>query len=379
MWGIDLKLSRGKMAGLVLLNVIVVVYALHLLNSQFWESGRPKMPASRAAQMLRHLPDVSKTPEATTLFFGHSIFQFFLNPMAFDNVYTKESMRSVSFNLAMTGNMGLGQFAQLLRMGGEFSSIKKKFRSSIFEFSPISYSREFHYREHFRLNYYQPRMFFSNSVFWELIKLDPFMAIFMGVDYFFRPVPHRMLFPYSNWRALEMPILSGRWIGIMNLFDERRFFDKSAWSLDLRGARGWGLPATSADFEKALSSFHSPGVWQSVVDQYRRGLAIDANFKFDLRPIILFVSSLQIAKSFSQKVYVVVLPLAPLLDRHVNQFVDSEGIIDFVRAQSGVEIVDLRYAIPLQDVDFADPQHPRHETMNRLVKILAERLTEQKK
>jgi len=373
------KHSRKKMAALVLLNISIVLCALQFLISKHWEADQPRRFVTRAAQMLNHLSTISKTPEDTTLFFGHSIFQFFLNPVVLDEVYHDRGLPSVSYNMSMSGNMGLGQYTQVLRMAQEFSRNKRKFRATIFEFSPIAYSSEFHNRHQFRLNQLQPRVFFHSSILGEMLKLDPFMALSVALNYYVRPVHYRVLFPFANWRALEMPKRSGVWAGITTLFDESRFFDKYAWSLELRGTRNWGLPATKDDFERTLSSFHQPGAWEFAVNQYRGGNSVDANFKFDLRALDLFVSSLQIAKHFSENVCVLILPSAPALEVFLDEFVDSNGIIESIRARSGAEILDLRKVFPVQDSDFADPLHPRHETMNRFVKVLADRLIQEGK
>jgi len=328
----------------------------------------------RSLEMIRQLPLITKSPDKTNLVFGYSTAQFFLNPEALDRVYHRHGSESKSYNLAMAGYMGMGQYIQLLRLAKEFSGLPSKFRASIFEFHPLSYSQDFHRRHERKLKWIQPADFFTAEIILELIKVDPFMALPVIFNRYIQPPSMDQAFPNAFWRTLEVKKQRGPWPGMAALFGQPRFDDALPWNPESGGMSNWGGPAMRSEFERAIAALHKGRYWTFTVNRMRDGSSLNSNFRVDTKALSLFVSSVKLAKQFSDKVYVFMMPVAPALQLLVNRFVDSEKILTGIRSSADVEVIDLTDSFKVSDDDFADPFHPKHETTDRFVEVLVERI-----
>lgn len=328
------------------------------------------LQTGRFNDLLKNIGSIAGKPESTTLFFGNSIFQLFLDPEMYDRKVRAFGSASESYNLAFAGHMGLGTLAFVERFRSELPA-NTHFREVIFEISPLSYAKQIHREASFALDVERPGIFLSAkmwpSFFWnepELALNALFNVILQPFDWCEAMGVKRRLSLTWDFRPLSIP----------DFVFERPFQEHAFWRLDTRGLSNWNLPESQMAFNRLLSSFREPENWNRMMRTYVRAHAVNSGYRMDDYGVHVFTRSLTAASSFSKKVYGIVMPYEPEFQRLVEQHVDYEGFLRQVAEDSGITIIDLRKEFPVESRDFADAMHLKKEVFDRLLTYLAERL-----
>lgn len=365
---------------LVIINIAFSAFAVRFISD--WarrdEFSVPLVDPIRFKEFMFNIDIVTRNSRSKTLFLGTSVFHYFLDPEFFDSRMRELGVDSQSYNLAFAGMMGTPKLAFVQRIAHEFEIRDAKFKTSIIEFSPVSYASAFYERHRESLDVWSPRIFLNSASWIDLFFEDPRLASLMWVDEWLRPFDIFSLRGLNKFFVVRTYNPNRFWEGVAALWFKDIFIEKHRWNIQRRGLANWNLPQTREEFDRAIAEIHSPQNWSKLVENAHRFLRFDRGFAISERMFDFFLESVRQAKRFSREVYVVVPPYAPDLQVLANRNVNYEYYIDRIQTETSVKVLDGRKILQLSNNDFADFMHLNHAAMARFGNALANQIFQEK-
>lgn len=368
-----MRKRAGLYIGLNLIAALILVYFFSYYSREQMP-GQNTRSVKRFNGIMKSMYEIADNTENKTLFFGTSIFQYFLHPRHFDNHLKDLGIESKSYNLAFEGLVGPGQLALVSRLESEFEKRNAHFRASVFELSPVCLNRRFYDWHREMLDFTLPAIFIDSNTWAKMFIKDAPSTSYLWFDQFFRPASWPLRNPIGDFLGYSRADMADRWSELVLLWENRKFMEFPAWNPYHGGLSNWNFPETKHDFDLAIAELHKPDNWEKMSDLYVRANNVDGTFAYSERVVDAFIESVNSAAKFSKRVYLVILPYSPSLQKHADKFVDYEFIKKKFEKSTAATIVDLRQAFPVTDANFADAMHPDHPTMDRYMKILADRI-----
>jgi hypothetical protein len=324
--------------------------------------------------VVNSMPQILEHSDTKTLFIGTSIFHYFLRPDAFDESMANHGVKTTSYNMGFGGLMGPSYLALVNRLFDEAKG--NRFRAVVFEFSPVSLSRQFYESYKTELDLDFPAIFLSGPSLWRFAQRDPPSASWMLLNQTLQPFDWGKfgLFYRFIWGRERYQV--GRMAGAPGLFQLPEYYEVPEWNATVNGRYDWNLARSASSFEQDVAEIHEPSQWRNMIQKYVTGHSLNSRFKMDRGMLDATIQSVRVAKELATQRVVVILPYAPSFQILADKFVDYPGTISKIERETGVEVIDLRNVIPLTDEDFVDAMHPKFETMNKLMAIVAARSVE---
>lgn len=250
----------------IVLNLALALTLVYLFSLSLRRSmpGQNAKSVKRFAGIMRNLDEIALDPENKFLFFGTSIYQYFLNPKHFDQDLKALGVESKSYNLAFEGLFGPGQLAFTTRLESEFYQRNSKFRAAIFELSPACLNRRFYDRHREMLDFVLPGIFLNFSTWVKMFLIDAPGTSYLLFDQFFRPASWTLFFSLTGIMGISKEEMTVEWPELVQLWTDQKFSDPEAWNRETSGLSNWNFPATQKDFDAAVESIHQPDNWQRM-------------------------------------------------------------------------------------------------------------------
>ncbi len=323
--------------------------------------------------IYKNFSDLFADTNRKIYFFGTSPTHYFLNPIHFDRDLKAKGIDRTSYNLGFAGIMGQGTLAFVDRIGEELKSRQQTIDTAYFEFTPLSYSSAFYSVNAENYDVLVPAIFYSSQSWSSLFQSSPIEALKVAFYQNVRPVDFRTVDVVADILNLnDFDPYNRKWIGMPSLWNRPEFIEHPAWRADLRGAYSWNFPASKSLFDKALATLAEPEEWQNTINMTARSNGVKPGYRLKSEMLDMFIASVIEAKKFAKNVVIVKYPLSPTFEKRYNIFINQTELLDQIQKRTGARVIDLTNRLPVSDLDFADPIHPRHETMDQYLNILAE-------
>ena len=340
-------------------------------------NGRSKLK-KRFEFLMQSWPEISKNPSQTHLFIGTSIFQYFLDPRVYDSELAKYELPIKSYNMSFQGNVGIGLRSYMQRLKSESEKNNVVFDTVIFEIIPSAESKKLYQSHRNGIDIGNPEVFMNTQTWKELFLTDPISGIYLYFVNEIRPLEWgNLINSFLNFEKFRPRVI--RFAGIANFWSLPQFYEKPEWNIETAGMVNWNRPDAAVEFDETMKFVHTPEQWKVFINEYIKGNSITKYFSYEEYLIDFYVQSINIAKNFSKHIYILKLPAAPTFQTLVDQYVNEEYMLDRVRKETGVQIIDYTRIGNFTDNDFADPIHLKNETMNFYIKNLAKDIAEIKK
>jgi hypothetical protein len=354
-----------------------LIFSISLLNVFGYYSEKLNVPVNSRSKLKKRLeyllqswPAIIKNPNKTNIFIGTSVFQYFLDPRVYDEELLKFGIEMRSFNLAFEGNIGIGLTSYVYRLNSECEKNNVLFDTVFFEIIPSAENKKFFHSHQNMIEIGNPDVFLDKNTWTKLFFKDPISSIYLSFSNLAQPLRWEYLM-YSLITSKKIDPNLRKFAGITNFWSLPYFYEKPEWNIKTAGLVNWNFPESRTKFDEAMNFVHSPEQWSIFLKEYVNGNGISKNFKYEENLIDQYIQAINSSKKFAKQVIIIKLPTAPSFQALVDQYVNEEYMLNRVRKETGVKILDYTKIGQFTDNDFADPMHLRKETMNYYLKILA--------
>lgn len=332
---------------------------------------------NRFKYLKESLPKISEQTEITTLFFGTSIFHYFLYPPDFDKELAQMQIPSISYNLAFAGNFGLGFYSLTNRLAEEFKGNNRKFKAVVIELSTASMNKRFYNRHKAMIDVGNPSIFMNNTSWLQMFIGDPPAAIYVVANKLFKPFnwffSEDLSFVFNDEGSL---VKNPRFAGVARFWSNDAFYEEPEWNIKNNGMAGWNFPTTRRQYEDMQNNLHKTENWNQMLEQYYRGNGLNKSgfLGYEDSLINYYIQAVKTAEKFADRVYLLKLPYSPEFQSRVDQFVDEKYAVNKIKNDTNAVLIDYTKTLNFKDADFADAMHLRHESMTLVMKKLAQDL-----
>ena len=368
-------MRRPLVVSLAVVHILLTCAAIRIISDQAdqYNFGRSMHIRRRAGWIYKHRESIQKDPKNTALFIGTSTWHYFLDPTTFDREMKKYGEELTSYNLSIAALVGSSMFSYVGRLGEIFRP-ENKFKVTFIEMIPIALSREYYIRWGVELETNITGFFATKRTWPQMFWIDPASTMLMWFNSLVRPLNWRLLL---NSELEDLPIRIRpfsyqRPEGIAGFWLLPELYEVPEWKIESRGRNTWNFPKGKPLFDEQVANIHELQKWRANIATYVKAHAIDASFSFDRKAIDYFIATVEMAKRFSDRVYVVIFPLSPSLQKKVDWFVDVQSLKARVQSETRVPILDFNSRIRFRNIDYVDAMHPTVEAADQLQGLLAE-------
>lgn len=368
---------KYKSLYIILLNLALVLATVSLIS--LLGKKNLAMPdglartTNRFLDLSENLELITKSPDKTNFFIGSSVWEFFLDTNQFDHVLSKKGLSESSYNLSFRGMIGASQYALVSNLKNSDALRNKKINSVIFEFAPASMAAPFINLRKRMIEVMYTGIFLNDQVEKDFVTTDlPFWISYKLMQAFdlqeFNVIWRHKL----TLRATGNKENIKKALSLENFWRSEVFSEKQAWNLSAKGLNNWNLPESRVEFDKVDEMMHAPDKWHEMIRGYKAGMGIGGEgFRLDQTTFDMFVRSINLSKKFSNKQYIVLLPMAPDYQKAADRTINYEEMFKRIYLQTGIKVIDMRKMLPLTNEDFMDALHMKRDKLNQFLELLA--------
>lgn len=357
---LDLTVGLKKLLAWVIGTAVFVAVISRSVGTLTNMNNVSRLNMARFGSILSNISVIGESPHNSILFVGSSTFYLSLDAQAVARAFP-EPLRG--FNLSMEGLYGVALHQFMKRVRHEMPA-DQKFKAIYIEYSPHMLSR-------FRdvdggnrrlltgLEYLSWQMLFSE------IPANPLGGIQTILLKLFQPTDLKGLLGESLRPGLEPYKVA------LTLAMERtapHFRESTPWDPSRGGFYNWNRAVLPEEFDSYVKKVHAADNWKSLIEMNLVLHGLGRGFGVSDTEVSHLVSTIDIARSMAETVYLLRLPLSPDLQATFLKHVDYQAVDKIFRNKA--PILDLSNAKTVNE-DFIDPSHMKPEPLIEMARDIA--------
>ncbi len=368
------NIKRSLMARMLLLLLIVflLIQAILVLRRTASEQVEilfyAKVNRDRAQAFLAELSEILDNKNEIRFVFGASSIEGFFDPARFAKFLPPSG---VVYNLGFRSMGPLYMEALAGRLKEEFDQSNRKVKVSYIRLETLLLTKRFiqtdrSYGKDLRFfnAVYSLKMlkkkFFERPVFISSIIIDRF-AFANTSPYDIRDYLYSKFVKPDNRSKTKF----------FRIWIDPKFEDPNPWDVEGLGLYGWNRLNAESEYQKAIQNLKAPKVF-NYSQRYFEHCCDIKNLELSEELTESFLNSLELIKSFSEKVIVFYYPEQDSKNYQTVQALKSLHKLSAIAGKAGAKFVDFTNTIDWNNEDYADIIHLSPKGLEKLYMALSQ-------